>query len=42
MSQVNIYAIFKMLIPRIVRNLVISFFLIVKVSYPESWGLDVE
>ncbi len=38
----SVYAIFKMLIPKIVRNLVISFFLIVKVSYPESWGLDVE
>ena len=42
MSQMSVYAIFKMLIPKIVRNLVISFFLIVKVSYPESWGLDVE
>ena len=39
MSQVNVYAVFKMLIPKIVRNLVISFFLVIKVSYPESWGM---
>ena len=39
MSQVNVYAVFKMLIPKIVRNLVISFFLIIRVSYPESWGM---
>ena len=39
MSEMSVYAVFKMLIPSIVRKLVISFFLIVKVSYPESWGL---
>ncbi len=39
MSEMSVYAVFKMLIPSIVRKLVISFFLIVKVSYPENWGL---